>query len=424
MSLSSQDSQLSQRALLPDSGAGRPELRFARSMAAMTQSGLREIMGLATRPGVLSFAVGLPAAELFPTEAFAEVTARLLASDPSSLQYGLPFQPLKRWVVELMALRGVRATEEQIFLTSGSQQGMDLLARLLLDPGGQVLVERAVYDGIRMAVKRCEPEVLTVSTHPADGIDVDEVEALLSCGARPAFLYAITDGHNPLGVSMSVENRHRLVDLARRYGMPILEDDAYGFLYYGETPAPPLRALEEEWVFYLGSFSKILAPALRAGWMVVPESLIPRLSALKHATDLDTPSLNHRIIAAYLDSGRFPEHLATLQTEYRRRRDAMLAALETWFPPEVTWNRPASGMFVWAELPPGLDAVELLRIAVETENVAFCPGVAFCRPEDRDRARRCLRLSFANYPPERIEQGIRSLGRVIRQAPGTVSTWK
>ena len=376
-------------------------------------------MDRVSRPGVLSLAIGLPAAELFPAEALAEEAARLLGTDPSCLQYGLPYRPLKAQVVELMRMRGVRCAEEQVFLTSGAQQAMDLLTRLLLAPGGQVVLEWAVYDGILGAVRLREPEVLTVSADLDTGIDVDEVEALLERGARPAFLYVIPDGHNPLGVSLSLEKRHRLAELARRHRVPILEDDAYGFLYYGEEPAPPLRAFEEEWVFYLGSFSKILAPSLRAGWMVVPEPLIPRLSALKHAVDLDTPSFSHRLVSAYLASGRFPGHLAAVREEYRRRRDAMLAALQAHLPPEVLWNRPGSGMFVWAELPPGLDATELLGVALETEEVAFTPGAAFCAG-DRGRASRCLRLSFTNHPPERIEEGIRRLGRAIRSLSARV----
>lgn len=378
-------------------------------------SSLREIMDLASRPGVLSFAIGLPAAELFPCEAFAQETTRVLTADASCLQYGLPYRPLKTQIVELMAMRGVRCTEDQVFLTSGAQQGIDLLNRLLVEPGEPVLIEWAVYDGIQLAARQRNPEILTVGTDPATGVEVDEVEALLARGVRPAYLYVIPEGHNPQGVSMSVEARQRLAGLARQYQMPILEDDAYGFLYYGETPAPPLRSLEEEWVFSLGTFSKILAPSLRAGWLVVPARLTGRLSMLKHAADLDTPSFSHRIVSAYLEAGHLPAHLAGLRTEYRRRRDAMLAALEAYFPPEVRWSHPASGMFVWAELPPGMDTAELLRAAVETENVAFSPGVVFCAGErDRDRGSRCMRLAFACHPPERIEEGIRRLGRVIQ----------
>ncbi len=383
-------------------------------MAAMTQSGLREVMNLSSRPGVLSLAVGLPATELFPNEALAAAAAHLLEADPGCLQYGIPHHPLKAQIVELMAARGVRCTEGQIFLTSGAQQSMDLLTRLLLDPGGQVLFEEVVYDGIQMAVKLAEPEILNVTTNPVTGIDVDQVELLLARGCRPAFLYVISDGHNPLGVSIPLENRHRLVDLARRFRVPILEDDTYGFLYYEETPVAPLRALEEDWVFYLGSFSKILSPGLRAGWLVVPEPLIPWLSALKHSTDLDTASFSQRIISAYLSSGRFPGHLSALRAEYRRRRDAMLAALADCLPPQVSWNQPTSGMFIWVELPLGMDALELLRSAVETEQVAFCPGACFYSAS-QPRANRCLRLSFANSSPEKIHQAIGRLGRVIRR---------
>ncbi|HVR99865.1 MAG TPA: PLP-dependent aminotransferase family protein [Thermoanaerobaculia bacterium] len=378
---------------------------------------LRQIMELASRPGVLSFAIGLPGSDLFPREVFARETARVLTADASCLQYGLPYPPLKSQIVGLMAQRGVRCTEEQVFLTSGAQQGIDLLNRLLVEPGGQILIEWAVYDGIQLAARQRNPEILTVASDLDAGIDVDAVEALLVNGVRPAYLYIIPNGHNPLGASLSVEARQRLAELARRYQMPILEDDAYGFLYYEETPVPPVRALEDEWVFYLGSFSKILAPALRAGWIVVPERLTGSLSQLKHAADLDTPAFSHRMISAFMEAGHLPAHLEVIRAEYRRRRDAMLAALQAYFPPEVRWTRPASGMFIWAELPQGprsIDTAELLRVAVETESVAFSPGVVFCAG-DQKHGSRCMRLTFSCHPPERIEEGIRRLGRVIRK---------
>ena len=381
-------------------------------------------MDLVSRPGLLSFAIGLPATELFPSEALAEQASRVLRADASSLQYSLPYQPLKTQIVQLMALRGVHCTEEQIFLTSGAQQGMDLLSRLLLPPNGEVMLEWAIYDGIRLATRLQRPEILTLAADLDSGLDVDQVEILLASGVRPAFLYTITDGHNPLGVSLSLDKRRRLAGLSRQYQMPIVEDDAYGFLYYGEMPVSPLRALEEEWVFYLGSFSKILAPSLRAGWVAVPPPLAARLSPLKHGVDLDTPSLSHHVISAYLEAGLLPAHLAILRDEYRRRRDTMLMALQDHFPPEVVWNHPSSGMYIWAELPPGLDATELLRVAVATENVAFSPGVIFCAGDPRGN--RCMRLNFTSLPPERIEEGIRRLGRAIRAAmagaPGSGSS--
>ena len=389
------------------------EVRLARSMAEVQLSGLREVMDLATRPGILSLAVGLPAADLFPMAALAEAAAHLLATDPGCMQYAAPLKPLKAQIAELMAMRGVRVRPEQVFLTTGSQQAMDLLCRLLADPGDQVLLEETVYDGIQLAVQRHDLKVLTVSTDVKTGIDVDQVEALLEHGARPSLLYVITEGHNPLGVSLSTEKRHRLVELARTYGVPILEDDAYGFLFYGREPEPPLRALDDKLVFYLGSFSKILAPALRAGWAVVPEELAPRLSMLKHGADLDTPSFSFRTISAFLEAGGMPKHLEEIRAEYRRRRDAMLNALDEHFPPGVRWNRPSSGMFVWVELPREMDATVLLRAAVETEKVAFSPGSVFASKEG-GHARHCLRLSFANHTPARIEEGVRRLGRVIK----------
>lgn len=386
-------------------------------MASMDQSTLREVLGLVSRPGILSMAVGLPAPELFPMEGIARAAASLLPSRPESLQYGIPHEPLKHRIVELMATRGVRCRAEQVFLTSGSQQGMVLLTQLLLDPGGPALIEETVYDGIRMAIKRMGPEILTVPTDPGTGIDVDAVEALFARGARPAFLYTITDGHNPLGVSLSPGKRPRLAELARAFGVPILEDDAYGFLFYGDDPPPPLKALEDRWVFYLGSFSKILAPGLRAGWIVVPEELIPRISALKHAADLDTPSFSHYLIAAWLEAEDLSAHLTQLRTEYRRRRDTLLAALEAHFPAAVRWNRPQSGMFVWVELPREIDAADLLRTAVETERVGFTPGMAFAASRGT-HASHCLRLSFSNCTPEVLEEGVRRLSRVVQAAVG------
>src|SRR5215207_2792509 len=250
------------------------------------------------RPGVLSFALGLPAAELFPAAEYSEALAHVLASDPRALQYGPPFRPLKQHVLRLMADRGVNCREEQVFLTAGAQQGVNLLAHLLVEPGSTVIVEEMAYTGCQQVLQVTQADVLTVPTDFKTGIDVDAVERLLEGGAQPALIYVVPDGHNPLSVSMSLEKRMRLVELARAYSVPIVEDDAYGFLYY-DSPTPPLRALDDEWVLYVGTFSKIMAPALRTGWVVVPEALTSHLAILKEATDIDTAPLNQRAISAY-----------------------------------------------------------------------------------------------------------------------------
>ena len=267
-------------------------------------------------------------------------------------------------------------------------------------------------------MRKFAPELLTLPTDPESGLDLDALEAMLAAGARPAFLYTIPTGHNPLGVSLGAESRRRLAAIARRYAMPVLEDDAYGFL--GEetdAPVPALRAFEDRWVFYVGSFSKILAPSLRVGWLVVPEELIPRLQALKQGIDIDTSTLSQALVAAYLEAGHLPAHLARLRATYRQRRDALLGALAEHFPAAARWNRPTDGMFLWVELPPAVDATALLRTAVETERVAFSPGAAFAAGGGR-HADSCLRLSYANLPPEEIDEGVRRLARVVRRALG------
>lgn len=389
------------------------ERRTARAMKGMSQSTLREMFGLvAANPGTINLAVGLPAEDRFPTAEMAAVAAQVLAADCRSLQYGIPYQPLKAQIVELMTLRGVKCSEEQVFLTSGAQQGMDLLAHLFLEPGGTALFERVVYDGIQMAVKKLAPQLLLVPTDIHTGLDVETVEAVLEGGADPAFLYVITEGHNPLGVSLSWEKRVRLADIARRYRLPILEDDAYGFLSTEAEPA--LRSLDDEQVCYIGTFSKILAPGLRAGWIVAPADLVPTLAALKHGADLDTPSFSHRMISAYIATGALPGHLAAVRAAYRERRDAMLDALTRHLGGVACWNRPASGMFVWLELPEGTDTFQLARTAIVDHKVAFSPGDAFAA--GGSHARHCLRLAFANHAPEQIEEAVARLARAVERA--------
>lgn len=388
------------------------EMVLADWARTMKRSVLRDMIAVVSRPGILSLAGGLPAPELFPVRDYAAVTAQVLASDPAVLQYRPPFQPLRAHIVELMAARGVPCREAQIFITSGAQQGLDVLARLLLNHGGQVILEETVYTGIQQVIAPFQPEILTVPTDLETGMDVEAVAAWLEQGARPAFIYTIPDAHNPLGVSLSQAKRERLVALARQYHVPILEDDPYGFLCYEEQATTPLRALDSEWVFYLGSFSKILAPALRVGWMVAPEALLPKLTVVKEASDLESSAFIQRTIAAYLDEGHLPAHLATLRREYGARRAAMLDALHRHFPREARWTEPTGGMFVWVELAPGTDTTALLQRALEEEQVAFIPGDAFAVGGARHAAH-CLRLNFSNVTPERIEEGVRRLGRLF-----------
>lgn len=390
------------------------EIRLAGWTRAIKRSELQLMLAATARPGVISLALGLPAAELFPTQKYAQLAARVMSEDARALQYGPPFRPLKTQIVNLMARRGVACSEEQIFLTSGAQQGLNLLTRLLLDDGGPVMLEELSYSGFQQVIEPFQPDYLTVTTDRATGIDVDEVEFCLRRGAHPRLIYTVTDGHNPLGVSISPAKRARLVELAQEYCVPIIEDDPYGFLSYEKVAEPPLRAHDEKHVFYVGSFSKIMAPALRVGWLVVPPSLISKLSVIKEASDIDTSTFSQRVISAYLDSGELDGHLQMLRREYRVRRDSMLRALRENFPSWASWNEPQSGVFIWVELPEEVDTGELLKIAIEEEDVAFIPGYAFDVKGGRTAAN-AMRLNFSSCAPALIEEGIARLSRVLKR---------
>lgn len=390
----------------------KDELTLASWARAVEPSPLQEMLSATARPGIISFALGLPAPEFFPTEDFADAAARVLSGDQRALQYSPHLASLRRQVVELMKRRGVACLEEQVFLTAGAQQGMSLLARLLLEPGSSVITEELIYTGFQQVLEPFRPEIFTVPTDPQTGMDVEAVGELLRKGVRPAFIYAITDGHNPLSVSLHPSKRARLVELAEQYGVYIVEDDAYGFLGYEEMQ-PPLRALGERRVLYVGSFSKILAPALRAGWVVVPVEMILPLSVAKEAADIDTATFAQRVVSAYLDTGRLPAHIDGLRREYRTRRDTMLRLLEEHFPAGARWFKPESGVFCWVELAGAWEMNKLFRDAIETEQVAFIPGQAFAVARDRIY-RSSMRLNFSHSTPAQIEEGIPRLARVLK----------
>lgn len=376
---------------------------------------LQGLLAEASGSKVLTFALGLPPTEFFPQEAFARATAELFQRDLEALQLGAPFHPLKRHIAELMRLRGVECAEEEIFLTSGAQQALSLAAGLFLEHGGSVLLEETSYLGFHHVIKPHNPRLVTVPTSFDQGIDIEAVEAVLAKGERPAVMYAMSEGHNPLGVSLSPAKRARLAELARHYRVPLIEDDPYGFLQYDESLPPPIRALEKRWVFYAGSLSKVLSPSLRIGWLLAPPELHSRLSILRQSMDIDSSNLAQKAATSYLESGHLPAHLTALRRELKARRDAMLAALERHIPAGCRWSRPSSGVFVWLELPSQMDATELLRVALREEKVIFVPGAEFRCGGAPTLGRNCMRLSFSNLNPEQIEEGITRLARAIQR---------
>ena len=378
---------------------------------------IQEMLSLKPRPGHISLALGLPAVELFPVRELAQAAQSVLAEEPGALQYSPPSESVKRHVAALMARRGAPCRPEQVFLTAGAQQGMSLLARLFLESRAPVVAEELIYPGFQQVIEPFEPDVRTVPTDIEGGMDVEAVAAHLARAPRPGLVYVIPDGHNPMAVSLDPSRRRELVESARRVGVPVIEDDPYGLLHYDGAPVPPLRALDEEWVFYVGSFSKVLAPALRAGWLVVPEAALPRLGVAKEAADINSAPFTQRVIARVLDVLSLDAHLDALRRTYGQRLDAMMAALERHFPEEARWRRPAAGLFVWVEVPEGIDTLSLLRRAVEEERVGFLPGEAF--EVHRGRARRPgLRLNFSSVPCEEVEEGVARLGRLLKRAMG------
>jgi 2-aminoadipate transaminase len=374
---------------------------------------MQDALLLSARPGIIQFSLGLPSPDLFPVEVVTAAFADLLSRGSSPLQYGPPTLTLKSHIVSLMRTRGVECTERQIFLTNGAQQAVYLIVGILLEQGREVIAEELCYPGFQQIIGFYKPEILTVPSDRQSGMDVERVEWYLERGARPAFIYAIADGHNPLGTTLSDEKRQRLITLCCRYSVPIIEEDPYGFLSYREGAMPPLKARQADLVFYVGSFSKILAPSLRIGWLVVPEKYIPYLAILKESLDIDTATLSQHLAARMLDSGFLSQHLARLCSAYKCHRDTMLAGLSACFPDGSQWSTPDSGVFIWVQLPEAFDATHLLKTAVDGYGVAFMPGSAFCIRRNDTTAHSSLRMNFSYPSTDLIKEGVLRLGAMF-----------
>jgi 2-aminoadipate transaminase len=387
--------------------------QLARWARGAERSAFQEMLELTSRPGLTSLALGLPAEELFPGAALAASVAEVIATDERALQYEMPIERLKAQVVQLMEQRGVRCAPGRVFLTAGAQQGMSLLARILVEPGDEVVLEDRSYGGFQQVLAPLGVTARVVPSSPRTGLDLGRLEEALGSGRRPRLMYTQSDGHNPLGLSLSLAARQEVAALVRRYEVPLLEDDAYGFLFHGASSVPPVRAFEADFVCYIGSFSKLLAPGVRTGWLVVPEELCRPLAILKEASDVNTATLAQRAVSRFLAAGHLDAHVARVRTEYTRRRDAMLAALARHMPDGARWETPSSGMFVWVQLPPPIDSSRLLRRAVEQESVTFMPGHAFTVARAPGQADG-MRLCFSHCPADAVDGAVERLGRAVR----------
>jgi 2-aminoadipate transaminase len=382
--------------------------QLARRTVSMNPSSIREILKVTERPGIISLAGGLPAASAFPVEAVREASERVLRDTPhAALQYaaseGLP--ELREWVAAHLRDSGMRVDASQVLITTGSQQGLDLLGKVLVDAGSRVAVEMPTYLGALQAFGVFEPEWTTV---PCDD-DGPLPDGLVSArGAR--MLYALPNFQNPSGRCISAPRREAIVDVARSIGLPIVEDNPYGELWYDEAPPAPLASLWPEGVVYLGSFSKVLAPGLRLGYVVAPEVLCSKLLQAKQAADLHTPGFNQRIVLEILRTDLLSRHVPAVRALYKTQRDAMAEALRQHLPEGCRWNTPRGGMFFWVELPAGTDAARLLPQAVE-RGVAFVPGSAFYAGAGNPAT---MRLSFVTSTPEQIDRGVRLLADTLK----------
>lgn len=386
--------------------------QLARRMTGVAPSAVREILKVAERPEVISFAGGLPAPELFPVEAIARAHAEVFAREgAAALQYSVTegFVPLREWIAARLGTRGMSSQVDSLLITSGSQQGIDLTARMLLDPGDVVLVQSPTYLAALQAFASYEARLVAVESD-AEGMLPDALEAALGAH-RVKLIYVVPEFQNPTGASMTAARREALVRLARASDVLILEDDPYGELRFSGQPSVPLASLAPERVLYLSTFSKTLAPGMRLGWMHGPRALIERATVAKQAADLHSGTLSQRAAAMLLRDFDFDRHLASLRTVYAQRRDVMSRALKGELPSGAAWLEPQGGLFFWLKLPAGVSDEALFRRAIEL-GVAVVPGSHFfVGAVERD----FVRLNFSNQSCERIEEGMRRLGGAIRE---------
>ncbi len=383
----------------------------------MKSSAMRDLMALTERPDVISLAGGLPDTSTFPADSYASLMNSVaVESCARALQYG-PTEGLtvvKHCIAQVMAAEGIEIEPDEVLVTTGGQQVIDLVCKTLLDPGDVVVTEAPTYPGAVPTFCAYQAEVVQV-TMDRDGMVVEDLEHVLDeldrTGRRPKFIYTVPNFHNPAGVTMSLERRRELVRIASERELLILEDNPYGLLRYEGTPLPTLRSLDEEFVIYASTFSKILSPGVRLGWTVAPAPILQKMNIGKQAADLCSSSISQYFVGAYFDSGPWEHYVRSLIEIYRRRRDVMFDSLAEHFPREAEWTHPQGGLFIWVTLPSYIDTTDLLARALE-EHVAFVPGrAAFVD----GRGGSSMRLNFSGVDEDEIREGVRRIGEVVRE---------
>ncbi len=390
---------------------------FASRTTVMKSSAMRDLMALTERDDVISLAGGLPDTSTFPPDSYATLMGTVAVdSCARALQYA-PTEGLavvKRCICEVMSAEGMTIEPDDVLVTTGGQQVIDLACKTLLDPGDVVVTEAPTYPGAVPTFSSYQADVVQI-TLDRDGMRVDELEAVLEeleqAGRRPKFIYTVPNFHNPAGVTMSLERRREIVRIAGERELLILEDNPYGLLRYEGSPLPTLRSLDDEFVIYASTFSKILSPGVRLGWTAAPAPILAKMNIGKQASDLCSSSISQHFVGAYFESGPWEDYVRSLIEIYRRRRDVMLDALAEQFPREAEWTHPEGGLFIWATLPDYIDTTDLLARALD-ERVAFVPGrAAFVD----GRGGSSMRLNFSGVDEGAIREGMRRLGEVVRE---------
>ncbi|GAC1477378.1 MAG: PLP-dependent aminotransferase family protein [Ktedonobacteraceae bacterium] len=410
------------------------ENSYARRVQWLKSSAIRELLKVTQIPGCISFGGGLPAPEVFPVEEIAAAAQKVLREKgPQSLQYSTTegYLPLREFIADYVAGGRVSISPDNVLITSGSQQALDMLGKVFLDEGDTVLVDSPTYMGALQAWAAYGARYQVVPTD-ANGVVVEELKTLLKAG--PKWLYAMPNFQNPTGLTLSLQHRQQLVELTNKYGIPLIEDDPYVQLRFegeslpsliqlagqlqapsasGEQGAQDLQGVRSN-VIYLGTFSKILAPGLRLGWIIAPSEVIGKMAQAKQGMDLQSATFNQMLAAEVLRGDFLPRHIQNIRRVYRERRDVMLSAMQQHFPEGVSWTRPEGGMFLWVTMPEGVDTEALLGEALANK-VAFVPGTSF---HPLAASKNTMRLNFSNAHPDQIKEGIARLGRVFQSARG------
>jgi 2-aminoadipate transaminase len=405
--------------------AGGPKVRdierytalFADRTKVMRSSAMRDLMALTERDDVISLAGGLPDTSTFPPHSYASLMNSVsVQSCARALQYGPTegFALVKTCIADVMAAEGMRVDTDEMLVTTGGQQAIDLVCKTLVDPGDVIVAEAPTYPGAIPTFCSYQADVVQISMD-RDGMVTDELETTLDAlerdGRRPKFIYTVPNFHNPAGVTMSLERRRDLVRIASERQLLVLEDNPYGMLRYEGEPLPTLYSLDDEFVIYTSTFSKILSPGVRLGWAVAPAPILEKMQVGKQGSDLCSSSISQYFVRAYFDSGPWGDYVASLVEIYRRRRDVMLDALAEHFPREAEWTHPQGGLFIWATMPDYIDTTDLLARALQ-EKVAFVPGRAAYLD---GRGGSSMRLNFSGVPESAIREGVRRIGEVVHE---------